>query len=550
MYIRRISRKNKNGSVTSYVQLAHNERNPKTGNPQAKVLYHFGREDEVDMDGLKRLAASISRFLGDEPVASEPKDSVQLSLLDSKTFGTAYIVDSLWHELGVGQAISKRLAQRKYEAPIERAIFAMVANRALDPSSKLGMEDWVKRDIALPGVENFEVHQGYRAMDFLIESDVDIQREVFETVADLLNLEVDLLFFDTTSSYFEMDDEPEEDSLKQPGYSKDHRPDLPQVVIGFAVTRDGIPVRCWVWPGNTSDMTVIPEVKKDLIGWRLGRVVTVVDRGFSSEDNLRELQKAGGHYIAGEKMTSGKQTVEDAMSRPGRFKTIRDNLEIKEIVVGDGEARVRYVLVRNPDEARRDAFRREAHLKALEAELARLKELDNDAHTKAHCRLQSHPTFKRYLKSDKRGNLTVDHQAVKAMERLDGKYLIRTSDDTLSAEDVALGYKQLWQVEAAFRSLKQTMELRPMYHRKNERIRAHVLLCWLSLLLVRVAENRTSHTWREIRSVMNEMHLVTYKAGSGRVRQRTEVTPEQAQILKALGYEHPPLFSDISTDTL
>ncbi|GMA65469.1 hypothetical protein NZD89_08430 [Alicyclobacillus fastidiosus] len=110
-------------------------------------------------------------------------------------------------------------------------------------------------------------------------------------------------------------------------------------------------------------MTVIPEVKKDLIGWRLGRVVTVVDRGFSSEDNLRELQKAGGHYIAGEKMTSGKQTVEDAMSRPGRFKTIRDNLEIKEIVVGDGEARVRYVLVRNPDEARRDAFRREAHLK-------------------------------------------------------------------------------------------------------------------------------------------------------------------------------------------
>ncbi|WAH38286.1 transposase [Alicyclobacillus dauci] len=291
-------------------------------------------------------------------------------------------------------------------------------------------------------------------------------------------------------------------------------------------------------------------MKKDLIGWRLGRVVTVVDRGFSSEDNLRELQKTGGHYIAGEKMTAGKQKVEDALSRPGRFKTVRDNLEIKEIVVGDGEARVRYVLVRNPDEARRDEFRREAHLKALEAELARLKELDSDAHTKAHCRLQSHPTFKRYLKSDKRGNLAIDQQAVKAMERLDGKYLIRTSDDTLSAEDVALGYKQLWQVEAAFRSLKQTMELRPMYHRKNERIRAHVLLCWLSLLLVRVAENRTCRTWREIRSVMNEMHLITYKAGSGRVRQRTEVTPEQAQILKALGYEHPPLFAEISTEML
>ncbi|WAH35678.1 IS1634 family transposase [Alicyclobacillus dauci] len=199
-----------------------------------------------------------------------------MSLLDSKTFGTAHIVETLWHELGVGKAISRRLEQRKYEAPIERAIFAMVANRALNPSSKLGIEDRVNRDVAHPGVENFEVHQGYRAMDFLMESDVDIQREVFETVSDLLNLEVDLLFFDTTSSYFEMDDEPEEDSLRQPGYSKDHRPDLPQVVIGFSVTRDGIPVRCWVWPGNTSDMTVIPEVKKDLIGWRLGRVITVV----------------------------------------------------------------------------------------------------------------------------------------------------------------------------------------------------------------------------------------------------------------------------------
>lgn len=327
---------------------------------------------------------------------------------------------------------------------MERVLFAMVANRALAPSSKLAIEEWVAREVALPGVEQFEVHQGYRAMDFLMESDEDIQREVYESVADLLNLEVDLLFFDTTSSYFEMDDDPDEESVRQRGYSKDHRPDLPQIVIGFAVTRDGIPVRCWVWPGDTSDATVIPQVKKDLIGWRLGRVITVVDRGFNSDANLRELQKTGGHYIAGEKMSSGKPSVEDALSRPGRFKTVRDNLEVKEIVVGDGEARVRYVLVRNPDEARRDALRRESHLEKLRTELARLKKLDGEAHTKAHCALQSHPTYKRLLKADKRGDLRIDTQAVKELERLDGKYLIRTSDDTLSAEDVALGYKQLW----------------------------------------------------------------------------------------------------------
>lgn len=389
MYIRKISRKNKNGTVTSYVQLAHNERNPVTGNPQAKVYYTFGREDGVDMDNLRRLAESISRFVGDTPQAAT-QESFQTSLLDSKQFGTGYVLQSLWQELGIDKALSKRLSERKYEAPIERVLFAMVANRALNPSSKRAVEDWVKTDVALPGVESFEVHQGYRAMDFLIESAEEIQREVYETVADLLNLEVDLLFFDTTSSYFEMDDEPEEDSIKQRGYSKDHRPDLPQVVIGFAVTREGIPVRCWVWPGNTSDMSVIPQVKQDLIGWRLGRVITVVDRGFNSETNLRELQKTGGHYIAGEKMSSGKQTVEAALARPGRFKTVRDNLEVKEVVVGDGEARVRYVLVRNPDEARRDQLRREAHLNRLECELSRLKELDGDSHTKTHCALQSH----------------------------------------------------------------------------------------------------------------------------------------------------------------
>ncbi|BDG59508.1 hypothetical protein caldi_05980 [Caldinitratiruptor microaerophilus] len=120
------------------------------------------------------------------------------------------------------------------------------------------------------------------------------------------------------------------------------------MVIGLAVTRDGIPVRCWVWPGNTADMSVLHEVKRDLSGWKLGRVITVVDRGFVSEENLRELQPAGGHYIAGEKMQSGKASVEAALSRPGRYQRVRENIEVKEVVVGDGEARKRYVVVRNP----------------------------------------------------------------------------------------------------------------------------------------------------------------------------------------------------------
>ena len=281
----------------------------------------------------------------------------------------------------------------------------------------------------------------------------------------------------------------------------------------------------------------------------MGRVISVVDRGFSSEDNLRELQKTGGHYIAGEKMTSGKSTVDAALSHPGRFRTVRENLEVKEVVVGDGEARVRYVLVRNPDEARRDAARREKHLVGLRTQLSRLKELNGEAHTKAHWRLHALPTYKRYLKTDKRGNLQIDLQAVKEMGHLACKYLIRTSDDTLSTEDVALGYKQLLKVESAFRSLRQTIELRPVYHRKDERIRAHVLLCWLSLLLIRVAENRTGQTWREIEACLSEMHLSTCKTRDGVVRQRTEITAKQKVILAALGIETPPLIWAITPKT-
>jgi len=466
-------------------------------------------------------------------------------MLKSKALGGTWLLDQLWKKLGIGQAITRRLADREFRMPVERAIFAMVANRVLDPGSKLAIEDWVDREVVIPDLLTFEVQHGYRAMDFLLESDEAIQREVFHTVADLLNLEVDLLFFDTTSTYFETE-ESEEDDFRKTGYSKDHRPDLPQVVIGFAVTRDGIPIRCWVWPGNTSDMNVVPDVKKDLIGWKLGRVITVVDRGFCSEDNLRILQQSGGHYIAGEKMTSGKPTVEAALAHPGRFKTIRDNLQVKEIVIGDGEARTRYVLVRNPEEAKRDAARREEHLERLRAELARLKELDGEAHTKAHCRLHSHPTYKRYLKIDKRGNLRIDLDAVKAMEHLDGKYLLRTSDDTLSTEDVALGYKQLLKVEAAFRTLKQSLELRPVYHRKEERIRAHVLLCWLGLMLIRIIENQTGKTWREVRSLTQTMHLIEYRLDAGKLCQRTELTEEHRAIVSALKIEEPQRIWDIS----
>lgn len=543
MYIRVTSRKNKDNSVVKYVQLAHNVRNPKTGSPQAEVIHSFGRLDELDLDALKRLSRSIQRFLGEEPTPTDK--APELRLISSRPMGGAWFLDGLWRRIGIDKILNQRLKNRNFKTEVERVIFAMVANRALAPSSKLGLEEWVAKNVALPGLTDLDVQHCYRAMDFLLESDEELQKEIFYSVADLFNLEVDLLFFDTTSTYFEMDDWDDEE-FRLLGHSKDSRPDLPQIVIGLAVTRSGIPIRCWSWQGNTSDMTVIPEIKKDLIGWKLGRVITVADRGFSSEDNLKVLQLAGGHYIVGERMNAGKPDVEKALASPGRFRSIRDNLEVKDIMIGNGEARKRYVLVRNPVEARRDAATREKHLEKLKAELVKLKDLEGEAHTKAHCRLNSHITYKKYLKMDTKGNLRINNQAVKEMEHLDGKYLIRTSDDTLTSEDIALGYKQLLEVERAFRTLKTTLELRPVYHRKEERIRSHVLLCWLSLLLVRLAEEKTLKTWPTLRSELEMMHLIEHETEDGKVWQRTELTEEQKRILFLLEIPEPARILDIT----
>lgn len=541
MYIRTIQRKNKDGSVVRYIQLAHNQWDPQAGCAKAKVLFNFGREEEVDREALKRLVKSINRFLGPEEILRHEagRTATLLKFITSRPLGGAWLLDRLWEELGIKGVLEALLKKRQYKTPVERALFAMAANRALDPMSKRGVEEWVKEDVVISGVEEIPLQQLYRAMDFLLENEAELQRQVYSSVANLLNLEVDILYFDTTSTYFETEDEDEDGGLRRRGYSKDHRPDLPQAVIGLAVTRDGIPVRCWVWPGNTADISVVEQVKKDLVGWKLGRVITVLDRGFNSKDNLRYLRRAGGHYIAGEKLRSGKAKTAEALKRAGRYQTVRDNLEVKEIVVGNGEARERYILVRNPEEAARDKARREKIIKELEEQLPHMK-----SHVKAVCELMAQPVYGRYLKLDSRSLPKIDRAKIREEEKLDGKYLLRTSDDTLSAEDVALGYKQLLLVEDAFRTLKSRLDLRPVYHRLEDRIRAHVLLCWLALLMIRIAENRTGQTWSSLRATLQRMHLGEFSGTAGQVRQRTETTPAQEQIFKALAVKEPPrLFS-------
>jgi len=385
-------------------------------------------------------------------------------------------------------------------------------------------------------------------MDFLLEHDTTIQESVFFSVANLFNLEVDLIYFDTTSTYFEIDDPDEAEAddkgntyaLRQHGHTKDHRPDLPQVVIGMAVTKEGIPVRCWVFSGQTSDMSMVEQVKKDLNGWRLGRVICVMDCGFSSNENCIKLQTGGGHYIIGEKMRSGKPEIEAALSKRGRYTMIKEDLYAKEAIIGDGERRKRFAIVLNKKMAVKDRLSREKHLKYIAGSLAANGASEKKEHTKALCALASHPVYRRYLKTGADGKLKIDKDKVAAEEKLDGKYLIKTSDDTLSLSDIVLGYKQLHDIERGFRTLKSDLALRPVYHRKSDRIRAHVLLCWLALLLIRIVETETGTTWFQVRKMLKQVNLTSLQFPEGVVHQSTMLTKEQRDVYQSCKVKTPP----------
>ncbi|HEY6854553.1 MAG TPA: transposase, partial [Gemmatimonadales bacterium] len=529
MYLRETRRRNKDGTVVRYLQLAHNTRHPDTGMSTATVIHNFGRAESVDRAALARLVSSISRFL-DPADAVAAAAGAEVEILDSRRLGGAWTLDQLWQRLGIGAALRTAAAGRKLDAElIERVVFALVAQRALEPGSKLACCRWVAERVAIDGLGGLGDDQAYRAMDFLLVALEEIASQIFGSVAHLLNLDLDIVFVDTTSTYWQIDgadqladladpvsedDEsrPEESASRAWGNSKDHRPDLPQVIIAMAVTRDGVPVRCWSFPGNTGDQPIIRRIKDDLGAWNLRRLVWVADRGFASAANRAYLTRGGGHYIHAEKLRHTNHEAADALARPGRYKTVAGNLRVKEVTVApggdtDGARAQRFVVCHNPEAAQRDAAVRErliAHLRELingsDAWTARRRdELVGSLKTK--------PGLRRYLRRTGGGLLRIDQRAVQRESHLDGKWLLRTSDQTLTPEDLAAAYKQLLAVEAGWRDMKSSLRLRPVFHYREDRIRAHIQLCWLALLLIRVVENGTGDTWRNLRHELDRLHL-------------------------------------------
>jgi hypothetical protein len=593
VFVRTSTRRNQDGTRVSYLQLAHNEWDPAAQTSRTKVLYSFGRADQLDRAAIERLITALTRVVGVEAASSGPDRARAvgmpgLEFTESRPLGGAWLLDKLWHRLGIDTLLRRLAAGTRRDPVVERVLFALVANRALAPSSKLAATSWVAHDVHIPGLQAVSDDACYRAMDWLIAVEDKLARGVFDQVAHLLNLEVDLIFFDTTSTYFETEDPDEpvwrdqhgrrvehsvehstgdtaddEESVDEPpagaagragfrsyGKSKDSRDDLPQVVVGMAVTRDGIPVRVWCWPGNTSDSPLIRQVKDELRDWTLGKVIWVADRGFTSAANRRHLAAGADGYILGEKLRSGSAEAIAAMARQGRYQDVTTNLRVKEVKISESE---RFVVCHNPDAADHDAAVRASLVDRLEAMIAGSDRLSPTRRAELRGVISTKPGLNRFLRVTPGGLLRVDAAKITADAKLDGKYLLRTSDPHLSTEDIAMGYKQLLEVERGWRDMKQVLDLRPVYHRLEDRIRAHVLLCWLALLLARIVETQAgtpeqTTTWPRARTELQRLHVGTFTGPAGLFRQTTPPTPEARRLHAALDLVLPPRILDLDPE--
>lgn len=551
MYLRKTSRKNRDGSQVVYYQLAHNIWDAETKRSRVQIIHNFGRADGLDRDALVRLCRSIGRVCGVEVVdrlgeegADDHDDVLAPGVVQvlTRPLGVALVVETLWQRLGIDRKLRALAAGDDKKAHLERALLAMVANRlSVEPTSKLGVWDRWLPAVHLPTCWDLQLDDMYAAMDLLHAHASTLEEAVFFETATLFNLEVDLIFYDTTTASFAIDqadqDQGDMPGLRKLGHSKEgtwtH-----QVVVALAVTRDGLPVRSWVLPGNTSDVTTIAKVREDLRGWKLGRALFVADAGMNSEDNRAELARACGHYVLACRAASVSEIKNDVLSRAGRYKKVTDNLHVKEVTVGVGEKRRRYIVCHNPAQAERQSKHRSQVLEELESVLA--EHPGQRAEDKWAIKLRASGRYGRYLRVTKGGRLKIDRTAARQAARYDGKWVLITNDDSLAAADAADAYKSLLVIERCFRSLKRTqIRMMPMYHWLPRRIEAHIKICVLALLIERLVERATSTPWSRIRPALDQLQATEYRAGDHRFFRINELPAAAGQILRKLDIDPP-----------
>ena len=470
MFVRTKTRINKDGSKVEYLQIVENTRID--GKVRQHVICTLGRLDQLQEERqIDRLVEGLVRFTKEQALLKAAEETLMVEW--SKELGLDLIFRRFWEQSGLKEIIESRLAKRKIEFNAAEAIFAMVLNRLTDPMSKIKVADWVANDVYDPNFEGIETWHYYRALDFLSENKDRIEEELFFRGRNLFNQSVDLVFFDTTSVYFEGLTGAEE--LCTYGYSKDRRPDRVQVIIGLLVDQDGIPIGHEVMPGNTADVEAFMKMLKSCKErFNLRRVIVVGDRGIVSKKTIQAVEEAGYEYIFGVKMRKNSEVKEEVLSRAGRYQAVGDNLKVKNVVV-EGN---RYVICYNPEEARRDAEAREEIINGLKKKIAQ----------QGVKGLVGNRGYARYLKVNN-DMVEINEEVIAEEARYDGKYILKTNTD-LPAEEVALAYKQLWKVERAFRECKSNLEIRPMYHWTEARIRGHIMICFIAFYLEMLFQKR------------------------------------------------------------
>jgi len=532
-----------------YLQIVENRK--EKGKVKQRVISTIGRMDQLQAKGrVETLIRSLSRFSEKTMLILSGQNDISA---DSVKIGPSIIFERLWEETGIKKAINCLLINRRFEFDVERAIFLTVLHRLMVSGSDRFCERW-RRDYRINGTEQLDLHHLYRAMTFLGEPIEDqkaatpftprcnkdlIEESIFLDQRDLFS-GLDLVFFDTTSIYFEGQGG---ESIGKKGFSKDHRPDLNQMVVGAIIDDKGKPICCEMWPGNTTDVkTLIPVIDRIRERFGINRVCIVADRGMISVGTIEELENRNIHYILGARMRRVKQIKLDVLSRGGRYREVYPEgvtskdpapLKVKEVLHNEK----RYIVCMNTRQARKDAADRQAIIASLKEQLK-----------KGPKSLVGNKGYRKYLKIDK-DSACVDMDKVKYESRFDGKWVLTTNMD-LSAEKVALKYKELWQVERVFRDVKTMLHTRPVYHQRDENIRGHVFCSFLALILRKELERRLNASghvfeWSDIKQDLKALHQVTIEENGKCLAVRSQCKGVCGKVFQAVGVAMPPTIKEM-----
>jgi hypothetical protein len=543
----------KKSGAYEYLQVVENER--LDGRVRQRVVATLGRLDVLQATGrIDALLLSCSRFAEKVSVLDAHRRG-QLPPAETVKIGPPLVFGRLWRQLGIPEVLDGLLAGRRYEFPVERAIFLTVLHRLMVSGSDRAAEYWC-RGYAIEGIDGLELHHLYRAMGWLGEPlpakgqagatpfaprcNKDLVEEaLFSKRKDLFS-SLDLVFFDTTSIYFQGEGG---STIGQYGKTKDHRPDLKQMVVGAVLDGQGNPICCELWPGNTTDVkTLVPIVDRLREKFAISRICIVADRGMISKETISELQKSvrDVHYILGARMRSVKEVRDVVLAdeRPletvhGPKQTSKDPspLAVKEVRVGPR----RYVVCRNEDQARKDQADRQAIVAGLQEQLKR-----------GDKSLVGNKGYRKYLKVPQgREHFVIDEEKALQEARYDGLWVLQ-SDLELSAADLALRYKELWMVETLFRTAKSILETRPIYHKCDDTIRGHVFCSFLALVLMkelqrRMAEQGWTAEWNRLRDDLDDLMEITVQTGGKAFVIRSATRGDAGKAIQAAGVALGPV---------